>query len=64
MPIYTYKCQDCGITFDIRHEIGGKKPHCPECDGEVYKVYTPVIVQFKGRGFYSTDSKTTGEFPN
>ncbi|MEY4291095.1 MAG: hypothetical protein RL130_1037, partial [Actinomycetota bacterium] len=29
---------------------------CPECKGEVRKVYSNVGVVFKGSGFYKTDS--------
>jgi len=29
---------------------------CPECKGEVRKVYSAVGVVFKGSGFYKTDS--------
>jgi putative FmdB family regulatory protein len=29
---------------------------CPECKGEVKKVYSAVGVVFKGSGFYKTDS--------
>ena len=29
---------------------------CPECKGEIRKVYTAVGVVFKGSGFYKTDS--------
>jgi predicted nucleic acid-binding Zn ribbon protein len=29
---------------------------CPECKGEIRKVYSSVGVVFKGSGFYKTDS--------
>lgn len=32
---------------------------CPECNGEIRKVYTAVGVVFKGSGFYKTDSAKT-----
>jgi len=33
-----------------------KFPVCPECKGEIRKVYSSVGVVFKGSGFYKTDS--------
>ena len=30
---------------------------CPECKGEVKKVFSNVGVVFKGSGFYKTDSR-------
>ena len=32
---------------------------CPNCSGEVRKVYNKVGVVFKGSGFYKTDSRPT-----
>ena len=29
---------------------------CPECGGEIRKIYSAVGVVFKGSGFYKTDS--------
>jgi hypothetical protein len=28
---------------------------CPECGGELRKVFTPPAISFKGSGFYRTD---------
>ena len=32
---------------------------CPECGGEIRKVFGNLGVSFKGSGFYKTDSATT-----
>lgn len=60
MPIYTYRCSECGVQFE-RHQSFSEPPlrTCPECgeDG-LNKVFTPVGVVFKGPGFYSTDHPT------
>ncbi len=29
--------------------------HCPECGGELRKVFAPPAISFKGSGFYATD---------
>jgi putative FmdB family regulatory protein len=60
MPVYTYRCGNCGIQFD-RHLKYTDKPltRCPECSKKsLKKVISPVRVVFKGSGFYATDHKS------
>lgn len=60
MPIYTYRCKNCGVQFD-RHQNFDDKPltRCPECSKEsLRKVFLPVGIVFKGSGFYATDHKS------
>lgn len=60
MPIYTYRCENCGIQFD-QHQKFSDDPLriCPECNEEALrKVYSPVGIVFKGSGFYSTDHRS------
>ena len=37
MPIYEYRCQDCGrrvtVFWRSLSSIGTKSPHCPQCNG-------------------------------
>jgi putative FmdB family regulatory protein len=33
---------------------------CPECGGELRKVFSAAGVVFKGSGFYKTDSRSSG----
>lgn len=58
MPIYQYRCDSCGVSFE-RSQNFSDEPlrHCPECDGEVHRVIQPVGVIFKGSGFYVTDNR-------
>ena len=65
MPTYEYRCRDCGHTFDIVQKMSDDPlTHCPECGGELRKVFAPPAISFKGSGFYATDhgkkSKSTG----
>jgi putative FmdB family regulatory protein len=66
MPTYEYRCRDCGHTFDIVQKMSDDPlTHCPECGGELRKVFAPPAISFKGSGFYATDhgkkSKRAGE---
>ena len=60
MPVYTYRCESCGVQFE-RHQFFHDAPLkiCPECRKKTLrKVITPTKVIFKGSGFYSTDHKS------
>ena len=60
MPVYTYRCDSCGVQFE-RHQFFHDDPlkTCPECRKKsLRKVITPTKVIFKGSGFYATDHKS------
>lgn len=60
MPVYTYRCDSCGVQFE-RHQFFHDAPlkTCPECRKKsLKKVITPTRVIFKGSGFYATDHKS------
>lgn len=59
MPTYDYKCNDCGITFELFQPMSAEPiRNCPECNGSVKRLIGagagPI---FKGSGFYQTDYK-------
>jgi putative FmdB family regulatory protein len=57
MPVYTYRCDSCGVQFE-RHQSFQDTPlkTCPECRKKsLKKVITPTRIIFKGSGFYATD---------
>ena len=60
MPIYTYRCENCGVQFDRRQKFDEEPLKvCPECQTETLrKVYLPVGIVFKGSGFYATDNRS------
>jgi putative FmdB family regulatory protein len=60
MPIYTYRCENCGVQFDRRQKFSDEPLQvCPECQTETLrKVYLPVGIVFKGSGFYATDNRS------
>lgn len=56
MPIYSYKCGDCGKIFDRFQNMGDdEKVSCDFCGGKAFRVFSPVGIIFKGSGFYTTD---------
>ena len=57
MPIYTYRCESCGVQFERNQKFSDAPlAWCPECGKKsLRKVYTPVGIVFKGSGFYATD---------
>jgi putative FmdB family regulatory protein len=60
MPVYTYRCDSCGVEFE-RHQSFNDAPltTCPECRKKsLRKVITPSKIIFKGSGFYATDHKS------
>lgn len=60
MPIYTYRCENCGVQFERQQSFNDAPlTRCPEClKKTLRKVYTPVGVVFKGSGFYATDHRS------
>ncbi len=60
MPVYTYRCESCGVQFE-RHQSFHDEPLkiCPECRKKsLKKVITPTRIIFKGSGFYATDHRS------
>ncbi len=65
MPVYTYRCENCGVQFERFQSFSDPMlTRCPECNKKALrKVYTPVGIVFKGSGFYATDHRSaSGSF--
>lgn len=60
MPVYTYRCENCGVQFERQQSFNDQPlTRCPECNKKsLRKVYTPVGIVFKGSGFYATDNRS------
>lgn len=61
MPVYTYRCDNCGHQFD-KHQSFSDQPlkACPNCRKHaLHKVYQATGVAFKGSGFYVTDKRNS-----
>jgi putative FmdB family regulatory protein len=66
MPVYSYRCENCGHEFD-RHQSFSDDAlkACPKCKKRaLQKVYRPAGVVFKGSGYYVTDKKKTASTTN
>jgi putative FmdB family regulatory protein len=58
MPIYEYRCER-GHTFEVMQKMTEDPvTSCTRCDAPVQRVFHPVAVHFKGKGFYNTDYGT------
>ncbi len=59
MPLYAYKCDNCGVQFDRMQKFSDKPiKRCPECSkSTVRRVIQPSGIIFKGSGFYVNDYK-------
>ena len=61
MPIYTYRCEHCGVQFERQQSFQDEPlKTCPECRKKALKkVIAPVGIVFKGSGFYATDHRSS-----
>lgn len=62
MPIYAYKCDACGHTFDALQKVSDAPlTECPHCgQPALNKQLTAAGFQLKGSGWYVTDFKGGG----
>ena len=60
MPIYDYKCSNCGQELEIIQKFSDKpKTLCPNCGEEsLAKQISAPSFRLKGAGWYETDFKT------
>ena len=59
MPIYAYRCTDCGFEKDVMRKVSDPLlTTCPECKTENFtKQLTAPGFQLKGSGWYASDFK-------
>jgi putative FmdB family regulatory protein len=65
MPIYEYRCGECGHQEEHLQKISEKPlAKCPACGKKAYKkLLSAAGFQLKGSGWYATDFKTTAKKP-
>ena len=56
MPIYEYKCLQCGLQVEKRQNVSDDPlTTCEKCHGKLEKQWSLSGFQFKGAGWYVTD---------
>jgi len=58
MPIYEYRCENGHIFEVLQKMTDDPVSACSTCEAPVQRVFHPVAVHFKGKGFYNTDYGT------
>lgn len=56
MPIYEYKCLECGNSLEKMQKVSDEPlTVCEKCGGKLEKQWSLSGFQFKGAGWYVTD---------
>ena len=58
MPTYEYACRECDHGLEVVQSFTDDPLRvCPQCGGDLRKVYSAAGIIFKGSGYYVTDSR-------
>jgi putative FmdB family regulatory protein len=61
MPIYEYRCLDCGHQFELMQKFSDPPAEtCMSCSGTVQKLISRSAFHLKGSGWYVTDYGRNG----
>ncbi len=59
MPTYEYACKSCGEHLEVVQSFKDDAlTECPNCGGDLKKVFGSIGIVFKGSGFYKNDSRS------
>jgi putative FmdB family regulatory protein len=58
MPIYEYRCENGHLLEVMQKFTDPPVTECEVCGAPVQRVFHPIAVHFKGKGFYNTDYGT------
>jgi putative FmdB family regulatory protein len=57
MPLYDYRCTECGREVEVMHGINDSGPAtCQHCGGAMRKALSPPAIHFKGSGWAKKDA--------
>ena len=60
MPTYEYACKSCGQHLEaVQSFTDDALTVCPNCGGQLRKVFGNIGIAFKGSGFYKNDSRSS-----
>ena len=61
MPIYEYRCLECGHQFELMQKFSDPPAEtCTSCSGTVQKLISRSAFHLKGSGWYVTDYGRNG----
>jgi putative FmdB family regulatory protein len=61
LPLYPYRCKECGHRFEKIQKFGAKPEKvCPKCGGALERTLTAPGLSFKGAGWYVNDYAAKG----
>jgi putative FmdB family regulatory protein len=61
LPLYPYRCKECGHRFEKIQKFGAKPEKvCPKCGGALERTLTAPGLNFKGAGWYVNDYGAKG----
>ena len=55
MPIYEYRCEECGDFEEMQRITDPPLSRCPKCRRKVRRLISNTSFQLKGSGWYVTD---------
>jgi putative FmdB family regulatory protein len=62
MPTYEYACRSCGEHLEVVQSFKDDAlTVCPNCEGELRKVFSAAGIIFKGSGWHVKDYAATGK---
>ncbi len=63
MPLYDYKCGQCG-KFELEQSMLDEPlKKCPKCQQPIRRLFSVGGIMFKGSGFYVTDNAKKSTLP-
>lgn len=57
MPVYEYRCDSCGHSFDLIQSMDAERTaDCERCGFPARRVFSPrIAIRYEGWGFNATD---------
>jgi len=57
MPVFEYRCRGCAVTHEVIVLAGETAPDaCPDCGGELQRLWSRIGTQMVGWGFARNDA--------